>query len=166
MINAPSGWIRPAGAKVSWLAATSADGPLSYQVVLDGRPQPTPPGAAALRLGARGLGDGKHQVQVLATDADGAATLTPPSALLIDGQPPIVRVRSASRGKGVIVSVSDAASGVESRAVGVSFGDGARARGRSVYRHTYARPGVYQIVARVRDRIGNQATIRRLVSVA
>ena len=35
-ITAPKGWIRPSGAAISWAQAASANGPLTYQVVLDG----------------------------------------------------------------------------------------------------------------------------------
>ncbi len=49
---------------------------------------PRPPAPSSCDLGARGLGSGRHRVQVLATDLDGAATLSAPSTLLIDGVPP------------------------------------------------------------------------------
>ena len=38
LLTAPKGWIKPAQALLSWQPATSADGPLSYHVVLDGQP--------------------------------------------------------------------------------------------------------------------------------
>jgi hypothetical protein len=49
--------------------------------------------------------------------------------------------------------------------VSVSFGDGKRGRGRTLLRHRYAHGGVYQILARVRDKVGNQGIFRQLVSV-
>ena len=54
---------------------TSADGPLSYRVVLDGRPLATPAGRVRAALDAARSGSGRHRVQVLATDIDGQATL-------------------------------------------------------------------------------------------
>jgi hypothetical protein len=165
VLSVPLKWVRPAAAQVSWQPAASADGPLTYQVVLDGRLLPTPAGAMALHLSPRGLGDGRHAIQVLATDADGQATLTSPSALLIDGQPPVVSVARTGQ-RGVRVRVTDAASGVETRFVTVSFGDGAHAHGRASFRHFYGHAGTYQVVVQVRDKIGIQATVRRLVSVA
>jgi len=166
VLSVPNKWVRPSAALVSWQAASSAEGPLRYQVVLDGRPLATPPGAMQLRVDPRGLGAGVQHVQVLATDIDGQATLTPPSTLRVDGQPPTVTVVRARRGSAVTVRVRDAGSGVDAHAVSVSFGDGTHAHGRSVYRHTYAHPGIYQIVAQVRDRLGNQGVVRRLVSVS
>jgi hypothetical protein len=49
--------------------------------------------------------------------------------------------------------------------VSVSFGDGQQAGGRALLRHRYSRAGIYLIVARVRDKLGNQGVVRRLVSV-
>jgi PKD repeat protein len=104
-------------------------------------------------------------VQVLATDAFGQSTLTPPSKLKVDGQPPLVKVTSASGGYGVSVRVSDAESGVDVHAVRVSFGDGTTASGRRLFQHRYARAGVYTVVVQVRDNLGNRGVVRRLVSV-
>lgn len=165
ILTVPKGWIRPSAATVAWLPATSADGPLTYRVVLDGRLQPTPGGALELRLSARDLGSGHHRVQVLATDRNGAATLSAPSALLIDGVPPTVTLAKAERGAAVSVRVRDRYSGVDAHAVSVSFGDGTGARGRAGYLHRYAHPGVYRVVVRVRDRLGNRGSVREWVSV-
>jgi hypothetical protein len=165
ILTVPRGWVRPGAASVSWQPATSADGPLDYRVVLDGRPQATSAGALTLRLNTHALGTGRHRVQVLTTDGDGAAALSAPSALLIDGVPPTVTVRRAAHGAGVSVRVRDRYSGVDAAAVSVSFGDGARARGRSRYVHRYAHAGVYRVTVRARDRIGNHGSVREWVSV-
>ena len=163
VISLPKGWIKPSQARVSWEPAPSANPPLSYTVVLDGRALATPAEAFTQMLSPQGLGDGVHSVQVLATDAFGQATLTAPSKLRIDGQPPLLKL--ARRGSSVVLRVTDAQSGVDASAVRVSFGDGSSASGRASYRHRYAHAGVYTIVARVRDKTGNQGTIRRQVSI-
>jgi hypothetical protein len=165
VISTPNTWVKPSAASVSWQPAPSADEPLSYQVVLDGRPLATPTGAFALRLNPHGLGDGRHSIQVLATDRNGEATLTPPATLRVDGEPPTIALRRGRHTGEVIVRVSDDASGVAAGMVSVSFGDGRRGHGRKLLRHRYANPGIYRIVASVVDRAGNRATIRRLVSV-
>jgi hypothetical protein len=165
VVSVPNGWVKPARALVSWQAAASADGPLSYRVVLDGKPVPTPAAAFELRLERSRLGDGRHRVQVLATDSDGQALLSPPSPLLIAGQPPSVKVTRAFGGRGVSVRVVDPYAGVETRRVRVSFGDGSRARRRTRFSHRYARAGIYRIVAEVSDKIGNGGVVRELVSV-
>ncbi|MGC2375290.1 MAG: hypothetical protein WA484_15585 [Solirubrobacteraceae bacterium] len=165
VINTPNGWVRPSRAEVSWQPAPSAEGPLSYRVVLDGRELTTPSGAFALHIDPRGLGSGRHNVQVLASGIDGQATLTPDATLQVDGTPPTVGVLRAFGGRGVRIRVVDRDSGVRAHAVSVSFGDGRRAARRARFVHRYARAGIFRIVIRVSDRIGNRATLTRLVSV-
>jgi PKD domain len=165
VVSAPKGWIKPSQAHIAWEAAASANGPLSYTVVLDGHRLATPVGAFALAINPNQLGNGVHEIQLLVTDRYGQSTLTPPSKLKIDGQPPLVKVGGAMGGYGVTVRVSDAQSGLDIRAIKVSFGDGQRASGRSVFKHRYARAGVYTIVVQVRDKVGNEGTVRRQVSV-
>lgn len=163
--SVPHGWIKPSQARISWEPAASANGPLSYTVVLDGHRLPTPAGAVSLTINPQDLGDGVHQVQLLATDVDGQSTLTPPFPLKINGQPPTVKISRADGGYGVTVRVSDAESGVATHAVKVSFGDGHTASARRLFQHRYARPGVYTIVVNVRDNLGNQSVVRQAVSV-
>jgi hypothetical protein len=166
VISVPKTWVKPPQATVGWARATSADGPLRYAVVLDGHPQPTPAGASEIHLNAHALGDGAHKVQVLATDIYGQATLTPPSTLRVAGRPPTVSVTSARRSGAVTVRISDKYAGLDTHAVSVSFGDGQAARGRSILHHRYAHAGIYTVVVEVRDKIGNQGVVRRLVSVS
>jgi hypothetical protein len=163
--NVPKGWIKPSQAKISWLAAASADGPLSYTVVLDGHKLPTPAGADGLTINPHELGDGVHEVQVLATDVYGQSTLSALSPLKVDGQPPGVKVSAAMGGYGVAVRVGNAESAVAVQSVSVSFGDGTQTTGHKLVRHRYTRAGVYTVVVRVRDKLGNRGVVRRLVSV-
>jgi PKD domain len=165
ILTVPTKWVKPSQAVVSWVPATSADGPLGYRVVLDGRTLPTPAGSLELRINPRGLGNGRHDVQVLATDREGQATLTAPSVLLIDGAPPSVQVKRTGGGYAVRVRVSDPYSGVAVHSISVSFGDGQGVRGRAVVRHRYRRAGIYQVVVAMRDKLGNAGVVRRLVSV-
>jgi hypothetical protein len=165
VMSLPKSWVRPSGAFVSWEAASSVNLPIGYRVVLDGRPLQTHAGSLSLHLDTRGLGEGVHRVQVLATDSDGQATLSAPSPLRLDGQPPSVRFTLTRGGRAVIVRVSDHGSGLDTHAVSVSFGDGGHAAHRARMQHAYSRGGLYTIVVHVRDRLGNQAVVRRLVSV-
>lgn len=165
ILSVPHAWIKPSAATISWQPAPSADGPISYRVVLDGHAVSTPAGAMRLRLDSRELGTGSHRVQVLAIDSDGQATLTRPSTLRVDGVPPSVKVTHARGRYAVSVRVSDAYSGVDAHAVNVTFGDGQHAGGRALLRHHYSHAGIYLIVAHVRDKLGNLGVVRRLVSV-
>jgi hypothetical protein len=163
VLTVPKAWVKPARALVSWQPAPSAAGPLSYHVVLDGHVKPTPAGVLRAALDPRGLSSGRHRLQVLATDRDGQSTLTAPATLLVDGVPPSVKLRV--RGARVSVRVLDGFSGVDARAVSVGFGDGASARGRARLSHRYRHPGVFELVAHVRDKLGNAGVVRRLVTV-
>ncbi|HUA74426.1 MAG TPA: PKD domain-containing protein [Solirubrobacteraceae bacterium] len=165
VMTVPKKWIKPSQAAISWLPAESANGPLRYSVVLDGRRQPTPPGVFSLHLNTRGLADGTHRVQVLATDIWGQSTLTSAASLKVDGGSPNVRVARVQSGDAVRVRLSDPNSGLAVKTISVSFGDGARAGKRKSLTHRYAHAGTYQLVVKVADKLGNKATIRKLVSV-
>jgi hypothetical protein len=162
VVSVPKTWVKPSAAELSWQAAASADAPLRYEVVLDGRRLATPAGVFRYGLRRGGLDDGGHRVQVLATDLNGEATLTPTATVRVDGTPPTVQLRAAARGA-VVVRVRDAGSGVASTSI--SFGDGHFRHGRASFRHVYAHGGAYRIVLHVADRAGNRRVIRRHVSV-
>jgi hypothetical protein len=163
--SVPKGWIKPSQAQIGWEPAPSANGPLRYTVVLDGHALPTPAGVFSLTISPQQLGDGVHQVQVLATDSYGQSTLSAPSPLKIDGQPPSVRITRAEGGYGVTVSVGASQSGIDEHVVSVDFGDGHRANGRRRFNHRYTRAGVYTVTVSVRDKLGNRGVVRKLVSV-
>jgi len=165
ILSVPKGWVKPAQAVVSWQPAVSADGPLRYTVVLDGRRQPTPAGASQLLLDTRGLSSGSHSVQLLATDIDGQSTLSKPSTLLLADGPPSVDVARAQGGYAVSVRVSDRYAGVAKKDVTVSFGDGRNAHGRASFEHRYAQGGVYHVVVYARDKLGNADVVSRWVQV-
>ena len=165
IFSVPKGWVKPSEATITWQPAVSADGPLRYSVVLDGRREDAPAaGASSLRLNPLGLGAGRHRVQLLATDINGQSTLSSPSPLLIAG-PPSVQVARARGGYGVSVRVSDSYSAVDTKAVTVSFGDGHSARGRKRFEHRYAHRGVYRVVVHVRDNLGESGVVSRWVKV-
>ncbi len=164
VVTVPKTWLKPAQAAISWLPAESANGPLRYTLVLDGRRVPIPPGRLSMHLDARGLSSGAHKLQMLATDIFDQSTLTPASTLKVDGGSPRVKIVSTRKGA-VRVRLSDPNSGLAVKSIKVSFGDGQNARGRKSLSHTYARPGGYQVVVQVSDKLGNKATIRRQVSV-
>jgi hypothetical protein len=164
-LNVPRGWIRPSRVAISWQPARSANGPLGYQLVVDGQAMGARSAALAQRLDSRRLGTGRHRVQVLATDINGQAMLSAASTLQTDGSPPTVKASRASGGHGVSVRLGDGGSGLAKRSISISYGDGTTARGRARSRHRYAHGGVFQLVIRARDKLGNQALVRRLVSV-
>jgi PKD domain len=165
VVTVPKKWVKLAAATIAWLPAESANGPLSYAVVLDGRRVATPSGALSLHLDTRGLASGTHKVQVLATDIFGQSTLTPAFALKVDGGSPNVKITRTHDDHAVLVRLGDPNSGLAPKTIKVSFGDGAHAAKHKSLSHRYGHPGVYQVVVQVSDKLGNKATIRKLVSV-
>jgi hypothetical protein len=164
LVEVPRGWVRPREARVGWSNAEDATGGVTYSLVIDGHVVLGALHGESVLPDSRLLGSGERQVQVLATDASGQQTLSAASTLKVDGDPPVASVRHA-RGRVVIVRVTDAQSGALARATRISFGDGAHANGRLTVRHRYARPGRYTIVARMRDKVGNEGTAYLRVSV-
>jgi hypothetical protein len=164
VLSAPKTWVRPRGASVSWQPAPTSDPPLRYQVVLDGRALPTPAGAFRLSLSRAARETGSHTIQVLASNSDGEATLTPSAPLRVDSRPPALQL-TPRRGRTLVLRVHDGASGVDAGSVEVSFGDGRFAHGHATSRHTYARAGVYRVFVRARDRAGNTTSLQRSVRV-
>jgi hypothetical protein len=165
VVSVPKVWIKPSEAEISWLPAESANGPLRYTVVLDGRRVSTPSAALSLHLAARGLGNGAHKVQVLATDIFGQSTLTPASTIKVDGGSQQVKVTRVDGGHAVRVRLSDPNVGLAVKSIAISFGDGGSSSGHKAVRHIYAHAGVYQVVVRSTDKLGNSSTVRKLVSI-
>ncbi len=62
---------------------------------------------SSLLLDPLGLGSGRHSVQLLVTDIQGQSALSAPSALLIDGSAPVVKISRAHGGYGVSVRIHD-----------------------------------------------------------
>jgi len=165
VVSVPKEWVKPAGAKVSWLPAASADYPLTYQLVLDGHVVSAQTSTFKASVDPRGLSSGTHRLQVLAIDRNGQSTLSSPLPLMIDGVPPSVTISRAQGGTAVSVRVKDRYSGLDQHAVSVTFGDGQGAHGRARYVHRYSRPGVYRVTVHVRAKIGNAGVVRAWVSV-
>lgn len=164
-LDVPLGWVRATEASISWEAATDAEAGVTYSVYVDGKQRISGLTGLSARLSPTGLGDGIHQVQVLAVDPSGDETMSEALPLKIDANPPTVQVSLIDARHGVKVTVRDRASGVDSHATRISFGDGGHANNRATARHVYRSRGTYTITAKVRDKVGNQATIQIRVKI-
>ena len=166
IVSAPKGWIKPSQALITWEPAVSADGPLRYSVVLDGRVLPAPAGALQLRLDPRGLGAGRHRVQLLATDIDGsvhalaavAAADRRRTACCHDRARDRRLRRQRARPRSLLQRLTCTRSASASATVTAPAAASASC-------HRYAHGGIYQVVVHVRDKLGNAGAVRRLVSV-
>ena len=166
----PFGWTRAARLPVTWDRAHSSTGAVTYAVQVDGEDVVT--GLRGLRttLSAKAVGDGNHELTVVATDASEQTTTSIAGRLQVDRTAPRAKVSVARRGgrrlRTVTVSVSDGArrqsSGVAS--VAIRWGDGRTGRGAKA-RHAYRRAGTYRVRVLARDKIGNKRTVVRKVRV-
>ncbi len=160
-VTLPKTWIRPAQLHVAWVPAESANGPLTYQPVLDGRLAGSPQTGLSFTFARQSVSTGTHNVQILARDIFGQEILTAESSVKVDGTPP--RVRLSRRGRTLVVQVSDRGSGLVPSSVRVSFGDGAFSNKRRAAAHRYARGGTFTVYVTARDRAGNRVAVRRRV---
>lgn len=158
----PDHWVRPAAARVRWSSARTIAGRTSYTVLVDGQTRARGISGRFHRLQPRGLGDGVHLVEVLASDESGQQKLSSSARLRIDANPPRVTVRRVGRLR-VEVLVRDAASGLLKPPTRIDFGEPGSGRtvgGRARARHRYRRAGRYVVTVRSRDRVGHRSTWR------
>jgi hypothetical protein len=154
-VTTPVGWVKGSSATISWEPPAEAFGTSTYALVIDGQVRKSGLTGLSLHLDPRGLGDGVHSIQILATDSLGQETMTPVAKLKVDANPPRVSIASLAH-QTVRVRVRDDASGAVALATSIAFGDGTRVHGRLTARHTYARAGRYRITVESRDRVGNK----------
>jgi hypothetical protein len=162
----PPDWTRRRRLRLTWDAAPSTDGRLTYAVQVDGDDVVDGVRGLARTLGPRQLGDGRHRVTIVATDADDQTRTSVASKLLVDRTAPRVRiVRTGLRGVRVLASDGPRREVSGIAGVRIAWGDGHGARGGRAA-HAYASGGrrfVLRVVAR--DKAGNVRRVRRVVVV-
>jgi PKD domain len=164
LVEAPREWVLPRRARIGWSSAEDATGGVTYSVVIDGHVVMSGLRGSSAVPSRRLLGSGKHEVQILATDAEGQQTLSAGTTLEVDASPPVATARRA-RGREVTVKVRDAQSGAVKKATQILFGDGSRSHGKLLVKHRYARNGRYTILVRMRDKVGNGTVAHLRVEV-
>ena len=188
LVLLPSGWQRKAKIRIAWDRTLNAIGGVRYSVSVDDEPVVENLKRLHARLSRDDVEDGKHRVQIFATDEIGQETGSRSGRLLVDRNGP--RIRVERRGRRVTVVVSDGArnsgSGLRRRSVKVAFGDGRRkasssasrstrekgrknGRGRKSgvvrVRHTYSGAGQFRLRVKARDRAGNRVSLMRKVRI-
>ncbi len=156
-------WQRPGWHQLgSWVDATGA---VRYDVLVDGATHACRASRADVSLPVKGLGDGTHDVQVVARDDGGQETASDPVKLKIDASAPRAVTARVGRRR-IRVTVTDAASGVARGKTRISFGDGAVAKAATTKAtHTYKRAGRRTITVKTTDKVGHTATWRLRVQV-
>lgn len=165
IVTTPDGWVRSHEATVVWEPVSDAVSGVTYAIYVDGHVVQRGLYGTTASLSSATLGNGVHQVQVLATDSAGQRTMSVKTPLKVDVYPPIVKVRLIRHRTGVFVAVSDNASGVDRQATRISFGDGKHTNGGAHASHVYLRGGTYVIAAKVRDQVGVGTTVHIRVKI-
>lgn len=188
LVLLPNGWQRKRRIPIAWDRTLNAIGGVRYSVSVDDEPVVEGLRRLHARLSRDDVEDGRHRVQVFATDEAGQETGSRTGRLRVDRSGPRVRLRR--RGRTLIVVVSDgprrSTSGLRRGSVRVSFGDrrggsasasarkarkkkgNKKKRKRAVtarVRHTYSRSGRYRLKVRARDKAGNVKVLKRRVRV-
>jgi hypothetical protein len=166
----PFGWTRAAKLPVTWDRAHTSSGAVTYAVQVDGEDVVSGLRGLKTTLSAKAVGDGSHELTVVATDGSEQTTTSVAGRLQVDRTAPRAKVAVARRRgrpqRAVTVTVSDGArrqsAGVAS--VAIRWGDGGTGRGAKA-RHAYRRPGTYRVRIVARDKIGNKRTVVRKVRV-
>jgi hypothetical protein len=156
---------------LAWGTALELWGPLTYTVLIDGKPiTQTQTTKAALAAGA--VSEGLHTWRVTATDRRGQTVTTPVKPLKVDTTPPTVTF-SVKRKKRVVTVKTTAADVIppSGKAAGIKYvridwGDGSgylQARSGS---HRYGRTGAFTVRVSATDKAGNVAVAEREIHIA
>ncbi|HEU4737433.1 MAG TPA: hypothetical protein VFS48_10465 [Solirubrobacterales bacterium] len=180
LVLLPSGWKRKRKIPIAWDKTLNAIGGVRYSVSVDDEPVIENLRRLHARLTPDQIEDGRHQIQIFATDNAGQETGSRIGRVLVDRTAPAVKIKRRGRRLTVIVSDTKAASGLRRGSVRVSFGDGRRAgasasasrekkskRGSASVkiRHAYDGAGSFALRVRARDRAGNATLLKRKVRV-
>ena len=185
LVLLPSGWQRKPKVRVAWDRSPNAIGDVRYSVSVDDEPVREGLRSLGAVLKADDLENGRHRIQIYATDDSGQETGSRTGTLRVDRRPPTVKLRR--KGRRVTVIVTDgrktAASTLRKSSVKVSFGEragaGASASASAAPKgkrkkskaptarvsHTYKGSGRFKVRVKARDRAGNRTKWSRVVKV-
>ncbi len=187
LVLLPNGWQRKKRVRIAWDESPNAISRVRYSVSVDDEPVREGIRRRSAFLKGGDIGNGRHRIQIFATDAGGQETGSRVGTLLVDRAPP--RVKLKRRGRRVTVVVTDGgkrtASTLRKGSVRVAFGEGGASASAAPLRrerrapkpkkkskpptvrveHAYSGPGSYRIRVQARDRAGNRTAWTEVVRV-
>jgi hypothetical protein len=163
-------WRNVVSQPLAWGTALDLWGPLTYSVLIDGKPvAQTQNTKASLPAGA--VSEGLHTWRVVAADRRGQTATTTVKPLKVDTVAPTVSV-SVKRSQRVatvkakaadVIPPSGQAAGV--RYVRIDWGDGSRFTQARSASHRYNRTGAFTLRVSVTDNAGNAASVERRIHI-
>lgn len=148
---------------LKWAAASEIWGPVTYNVLIDGKSVGT---TTQTRFSPPvRVRDGRHRLQLVATDQRGQTSTTKSTVLNVDDTPPSLKVTVRRSGNTVTVvsRAHDKRSGLKS--IVTSFGDGTSSRSGARVTHRYRRSGSFKLVVRATDYAGARRLSARTIRV-
>jgi hypothetical protein len=155
---------------LAWGTALELWGPLTYSVLIDGKPVlQTQTTKATVPAGA--LSEGLHTWRVTATDRRGQTVTTPVKPLKVDTVAPTAsfsvkrkkRVATVTAKAADVIPPSGNAAGV--KYVRIDWGDGSGFVQARKATHRYGRTGAFTIRVSATDRAGNVAVAERTIHI-
>lgn len=163
-------WRNVVKSPLAWGTALELWGPLTYTVLIDGKPvlqsQTT---KATLPVGA--LSEGLHTWRVTATDRRGQSVTTPVKPLKVDTVAPTASF-SVKRKKRVVTVTAKASDVIppSGKAAGIKYvridwGDGSGFTQARKATHAYGRTGSFTVRVSATDRAGNVVVAERVIRI-
>jgi hypothetical protein len=155
---------------LAWGTALELWGPLTYTVLIDGKPVvQTQTTKAALAVGA--LSEGLHTWRVTATDRRGQSVTTPVKPLKVDTVAPTAsfsvkrkkRVVNVTAKANDVLPPSGQAAGV--KYVRIDWGDGSGYEQARKASHRYGKTGAFTIRVSATDKAGNTVVVEREIHI-
>jgi hypothetical protein len=155
---------------LAWGTALDLWGPLTYTVLIDGKPvAQTQTTKATLPVGA--LSEGLHTWRVTATDRRGQSVTTTVKPLKVDTVAPTVsfsvkrkqRVATVTAKPADVIPPSGNAAGI--KLVRIDWGDGSGFEQARKASHSYGRKGAFTVRVSATDRAGNVAVAERRIHI-
>ncbi|HEY4276941.1 MAG TPA: PKD domain-containing protein [Conexibacter sp.] len=166
----PQGWTRVRKIPLQWDPAHTSTGTVTYTVQVDGEDIVSKLRGLTRTISASAVGEGSHDLTVVATDSDGQTTTTRSVKLRVDRSAPTIRTLIVKRRhrltRTVRLTASDGARGECSGVAKatIAWGDGRSGHGKRAT-HAYRHRGTYRVRVTTRDKAGNKRTVVRRVRV-